>query len=57
MSVLGKIERYLKRSGKKPTRFGIEVARDPKLVFDLRNGRQLGPWLEARIDAFLEAVQ
>lgn len=35
MSMLGKIERYLRKSGKKPTRF-YEVANDPRLVFDLR---------------------
>ena len=57
MSVLGKIERYLKRSGKKPSRFGIEAARDPRLVFDLRDGRTLGARLAARIESHLESVR
>lgn len=57
MSVLGKIERYLRKSGKRPTRFGREAANDPRLVFDLREGRVVGPGLSARIEAFLESAQ
>ncbi len=57
MSVPGKIERYLRKTGKKPTRFGREAANDPRLVFDIRRGRAIGTRLTARIEAFLEAVQ
>lgn len=57
MSVLGKIERHLRKTGKKPTRFGREAANDPRLVFDLRQGRTVGATLAARIEAFLEAIQ
>lgn len=57
MSVLGKIERYLRKTGKKPTRFGREVANDPRLVFDLREGRVMGRCLASRIEAFLESTQ
>ena len=57
MSVLGKIERYLCRSGQKPTRFGRNVANDPRLVSDLRLGRVIGGRMAARIEAFLEADQ
>jgi len=57
MNVLGKIERHLRKTGKKPTRFGREAANDPRLVFDLRDGRVVGASLTARIEAFLEAVQ
>ncbi len=57
MSVLGKIERHLRKTGKKPTRFGREAANDPRLVFDLRDGRVVGRCLAARIEAFLESVQ
>lgn len=57
MSVLGKIERHLRKTGKKPTRFGREAANDPRLVFDLRDGRVVGRGLAARIEAFLESVQ
>ena len=57
MNVPGKIERYLHKTGKKPTRFGREAANDPRLVFDIRRGRAIGTRLTARIEAFLEAVQ
>lgn len=57
MSVLGKIERHLRRTGKKPSRFGREVANDPRLVFDLRDGRVMGRYLAARVEAFLESGQ
>jgi len=53
MSVLRKIERYLKETAMPPTRFGRLAARDPRLVGDLRNGREPGPRLVARIEAFL----
>lgn len=55
MHLLGKVENYLRRSGTPPTRFGREAARDPRLVFDLRNGREAGPRLASRVAAFIEA--
>lgn len=57
MNILFEIERYLRRSGQKPTRFGRNVANDPRLVFDLRQGRTMGARLAARIEAFLEAIR
>lgn len=57
MNVPRKIEHYLRKTGKKPTRFGREAANDPRLVFDIRRGRAIGTRLAARIEAFLEAVQ
>ncbi len=53
MSLLWKVEQYLKMSGVSPTRFGRDVAKDPRLVFDLRNGREVGSRLAARINAGL----
>jgi hypothetical protein len=53
MSVLRKIERYLKETAMPPTRFGRLAVRDPRLVGDLKNGREPGPRLVARIEAFL----
>jgi len=55
--VLRQIEAYLRRSGKTATRLGREVANDPRLVFDLRRGRQPGENLRIRIERFLEAMQ
>ncbi|GAA0330313.1 hypothetical protein GCM10009087_45620 [Sphingomonas oligophenolica] len=53
MSVLRKIERYLKETAMPPTRFGRLAVRDPRLVGDLRNGREPGRRVVARIEAFL----
>ena len=57
MNMPGKIDRYLRKTGKKPTRFGREAANDPQLVFDIRRGRAIGARMAARIEAFLETVQ
>ena len=59
-----RIEQFLRRSGMKPARFGRDVARDPRLVFDLRRGRELRPataqrirdWLDEQ-EALLETTQ
>lgn len=53
MPLLWCIERYLKRTRTPPTRFGREVVNDPRFVFDLRNGREPGAALQARVRAFL----
>lgn len=53
MSVHRKIERFLQRTGMPPANFGRLAVRDPRLVFDLRNGRELRPPTAARIEAFL----
>lgn len=49
-----RIERFLKRSGIPPTRFGREAARDPRLVFDMRRGRQPRPTTVRRLNAYLD---
>lgn len=51
--LLIRIDRYLRHTGVPQTRFGREVARDPRLISDLRNGRNLGARLARRLDAFL----
>lgn len=53
--VLVKVERFLRKSGMPPTNFGRLAARDPRLVHDLRNGREPGAKMVARIEAFLAA--
>ena len=55
--VLMKIERHLRRTGMSPSRFGIEAVRDPRLVFDLRQGRVAGDRLTRRIEAYLETAR
>lgn len=51
--ILRKIEKYLKESGTPATRFGREAAGDPRLVSDLRNGREAGERLCRRIEHFI----
>lgn len=53
MSVLGKIERYLRKTEMPPTRFGRLAVNDPRLVGDMRKGREPGQRVVARIEAFL----
>ena len=53
MMILGKIDRYLKAKSMAPTRFGREAVRDPRLVHDLRRGREPGAKMIARIEAFI----
>ena len=55
MSVHWKIEKFLKRTKMPPSKFGRLAAHDPRLVHDLRRGRELGDSLAARLEAFLAA--
>lgn len=51
MSVLWKIEQFLRRSSMPATTFGRHAVNDPRLVEDLRAGREPRPRTAARIDA------
>ena len=53
MSVHWKVERFLRQTEMKPTQFGRLAAGDPRLVFDLRRGREVGARLSARLEAFI----
>lgn len=53
MSLLVKIDRYCRQTGVPPSKFGRLAVHDPRLVHDLRMGRQLGPAITARIEAFI----
>lgn len=53
MSLLLKIDRYCRHTGVRPSQFGRLAVHDPRLVHDLRKGRQLGPAIVARIEAFM----
>ena len=55
MSVSVKIDRYLKATAMPRTKFGRLAVRDPRLVDDLRRGREPGPRMVKRIEAFLAA--
>jgi 2,4-dienoyl-CoA reductase-like NADH-dependent reductase (Old Yellow Enzyme family) len=54
MHLLRRIERYLKSSGTAATRFGREAVRDPRLVHDLRRGREPGSAMSARLSTYLD---
>jgi hypothetical protein len=53
--VLPKIQKFLRRSGMPATKFGRLAVNDPRLVLDLRNGREPRARTVARIEAFLAA--
>ena len=53
--LLIRIDRYLRHTGVPRTRFGREVAHDPRLIDDMRRGRSLGPQLAGRVHSFLTA--
>jgi 2,4-dienoyl-CoA reductase-like NADH-dependent reductase (Old Yellow Enzyme family) len=55
MHLLRRIERYLKSSGTPATRFGREAVRDPRLVHDLRRGREPGSAMRDRVSAYLDS--
>jgi hypothetical protein len=54
--LLREVEKFLRRNGTPPTRFGREAVGDPRFVFDLRNGRDPRPQTVERVLAYLEAV-
>ena len=57
MELLRRVEEFLKRSGMPPTRFGRQAVRDPRLVFDMRNGREPHRRLARRIAEFIDAEE
>jgi len=48
-----RIELYLRRTRTAPTRLGREALNDPRFVFDLREGRQVGKKTADRVSAWL----
>ncbi len=49
------VERFLRESGMAPTRFGRDAVRDPRLVFDMRRGREPTDRMRRRIDHFISS--
>ena len=54
-ALLNEIERHLRATRQAPTRFGREAACDPRLVSDLRRGREPRGDLAARVLAYIAA--
>lgn len=53
MSILRKIEIFLLETGMAPTRFGRDAVRDPRLIFDMRNGREPGVRTIRKLEHFM----
>lgn len=56
-TILQRISRHLQETGMPETLFGRQAAGDPRLVSDLRNGRQPRPPLIARIEAYIDGQE
>jgi hypothetical protein len=56
MSLLHAIEVCLRISNIPPSRFGRDSVRDPRLVHDLRRGRQPGRRMEQRVRTHIAQV-
>jgi hypothetical protein len=56
MSLLYAIETCLRVTRVPPSRFGREAVKDPRLVHDLRRGRQPGVAVERRVRAHIAAI-
>jgi hypothetical protein len=55
-SLRRRIEQFLKRTRISPTRLGLDVSGDPKLVFTIRKGREPRPLMEAKIVAYMDRI-
>jgi len=51
--LLRKIESFIRQTGMAETRFGRLAAHDPRLIGDLRNGREPRPAMEQRVEHFM----
>ena len=51
--LIRKIEVFLRRTGMPATTFGRLAARDPRFVYDLRNGRIPRTRMERRVEHFM----
>jgi hypothetical protein len=55
--LLGIIIRHLERTETSESRFGRIVVNDPRLVSDLRNGREPRPRLVAKVCSYIADAQ
>jgi hypothetical protein len=53
MHINRKIERFLIQYNYPATKFGRDAVRDPRLVHDMRRGRELRSPMVARVEAFM----
>jgi hypothetical protein len=57
MLIMGKIERFLTTYDMPATKFGRLSAGDPRLVFDMRNGRRVRGNMARRVETFITAYK
>jgi hypothetical protein len=57
VQLLREIEKFLRDSNTPAARFGRDAVRDPRFVFDLRNGREPRARTVERVRAFLDQGQ
>ena len=53
MHITRLIERFLRDKGIPPTKFGRLAAGDPRLVLDMRMGREVRPEMEVKLRDFI----
>jgi hypothetical protein len=51
------VERFLREQQLPPTKFGRLAARDPRLVLDMRMGREVRPEMEQILRNFMQHYQ
>ncbi len=56
MHLLRDVEKFLRASQVSAARFGRDVMRDPRFVFDLRKGREPRGATVSKVRAYLEAA-
>ena len=54
MDINYEIERFLRETHMPATKFGRLSVRDPRLVHDMRRGREFGPSMQRRVRSFIE---
>ncbi|MEZ5707884.1 MAG: hypothetical protein R3E02_00675 [Blastomonas sp.] len=53
MVLIREIEKFLRETGMPRTKFGRLAARDPRLVDDMRNGREPRSTMKRRLELFM----
>lgn len=57
MSLLLEIDRYCRTTGMPVSKFGRLAVKDPRLVHDLRLGREPGERMTRRVQAYIAAAR
>jgi hypothetical protein len=57
MYLMRRIELFLQRANMAPTRFGRNAVGDPRLISDMKNGRELRESTVHRVVAWLDAQE